>query len=271
MNQSPRIDPLSKLTTELFNRIVSSLPPQDLLSSKAVSKTWKAAIDSDPPIQQVEQVNNGSGQHLFIQNLDQLVPLTSTQVVKLTLDLSCLLKDLPPPDETGWENPVAKCFAFFRSFHKFESTIEPLKQSLQEIEFHLEKKPHQSGIVDDLLTSLKSLIEKFPGLERIGINVPGSLSLKAGVDSPGQKFFGITSNDPGEDLDAESVLEVMKLALGFVGNGLKEFILPFRKDANCFGHEESNWNEGLGSSKESRIEDFFEELLKSKDTLQTKP
>lgn len=216
------MDPFTILSTQIFSRIISFLPPRDVQSCRDISKSWREAIatqldDSVDFNAQTQREIVNSEESLVIQDLNQLTSPPDTQVVKLTLNLSSLFQDLTASDKPQEE----------MAFKRFQSFIQPLNHTLKEV--NIEGKDHMSGAVHDLLlTLIYSLLAEFSQMERIRIDVPSIFSLKAGLASSGNKFFSITANGSREGLNFEALPGLMKGIESFVGTGtgLTEFKLP---------------------------------------------
>lgn len=259
MASSSKSDPVSALSKEGFTRIISSLPAQDVQSSSAVSKEWREIITSNPdlsrslnPQGQIENISTVSSES--VRDQKDLINLAGRRVENLDLDLSSLFKHLPQEDK-DWQT---------KALQKFKSSTDPSKQTLQDINLVLKKEDLRKGAVTELLLPLIELLLgfRFPGLQKIRIDAPFNVSLKAGVDSPGHKFVNITANDPGEDQPPYTIVLLINQVRVFTGHGLTVFHLPYYHNPfDRFG--EPKWSKEVISNA-----GVIEELWKSKDTLE---
>lgn len=190
-------DPSQALPSEMLCHLLSSLGPQSIAKSSAVSRAWRDLINSDSTLHREVDLLKVYRQHRILDHLNRLSSLAHHKLWKLSLDLTRFCERFHGRDDRASVEERAV---------KLDDVLEVVqlsRETLCYLTFHIDF-DRNYGPSKDGLPFIRLFLPdlfKFPRLDHISIEASSFIGIESGDDRQGHKSFKL--NDISEDEDEE--------------------------------------------------------------------
>lgn len=203
-------DPSQALPSEVLCHLLSSLGPQSIAKSRAVSKAWRDLINSDSILHREVDLSRFYLEDRILEHLNRLSSLAHYKLWKLSLHLTAFCEGFHGRDDhASVEERAVKLDDVLEVVQLSRETLFYLTVN---IDFDRNYGPSKDGL-PFIKLFLPDLL-KFPRLDHISIEASSFIGIESGNDRQGHKSFKISeSEDEAEEWGRDTAVDQSQFAL----------------------------------------------------------